>query len=103
MASPLNRKSRYQSLGEDIDTDDDDRDIFSGRPFSERVDVHLKDDFSHGHDHSTFCDHDNDRIAAHLVFTPKHAAASYLVTSTARHMQFAADEGEGDDDEWWRD
>ncbi|KAL1902683.1 hypothetical protein Sste5346_001125 [Sporothrix stenoceras] len=98
-ASPI-KKSRYHSLSEDMDTDDD-RDIFSGRPFSERVDVHLKED-NDDHYYANDIDH-MDAGIARFVFTPQHAATSYLATSTAQHMQFAADEGEGDDDEWWRD
>lgn len=89
-------KARYRSLSKEMDTDDD-RDIFSGRPFSERADIHQKDD------HSDYNDDDNSEHIAPFMYMPQHAAASYLVTSTASHMRFAADEGEGDDDEWWRD
>ncbi|CAK7201302.1 hypothetical protein SEUCBS139899_004005 [Sporothrix eucalyptigena] len=100
-------RSKYHSLGEDSGVDDDDRDIFSDRPFRESMQVrhHPKDG---GHYCDEYCDnqeykgHESAQLAR-FVFMPQHAASSDLATSKARYMQFASDEGEGDDDEWWRD
>ncbi|CAK7229445.1 hypothetical protein SCUCBS95973_007224 [Sporothrix curviconia] len=116
------QKSHYHSLDEDYchntynynnnynndgDDDDDGMDIFSGRPFRSRLDAGTS--HTPGHRCDVHCDsHSNSDLAngplaARFVLTPQHAASSYLATATARHMYFAADEGESDDDEWWRD
>ncbi|ERS97652.1 hypothetical protein HMPREF1624_05823 [Sporothrix schenckii ATCC 58251] len=108
----LSSKARYRSLGEDLDigADDEDRTIFSDRPFCDRVDVYQKGfdstDSYYGFDDDDDDNNNNNFGKTHIrvVHTPLSTTANDNVqaTSTARHMQFAADEEEEDDDEWWR-
>ncbi|CAK7224276.1 hypothetical protein SBRCBS47491_005494 [Sporothrix bragantina] len=104
------KSSQYSTLGEDYN--DDDIDIFSGQPFRTSLDAprpQTSANHAPGHRCDVHCDShsnsdlENGPLVARFVFEPQHATSSSMVPATARHMHFAADEGESDDDEWWRD